>query len=130
MKHLATCSLPDVYFSILDSEVQPITINEHNKKYIHENFEKRTDRTWNELALELLSIKRELRELQQREQEIKDLLVGMSGLANSIGGGIQVQKIVKKGVVQYSDIPQLKGIDLEKYRKPPTGIRSCNIAQV
>jgi hypothetical protein len=120
MKAIANCSLPDVYYSFLGDKPTPIEINDSNRKYIQEQFEQKDDRTWNELASELISIKRELRDLQQREQEIKNLLVGMCGHANSTGGGIQVQKIVKKGCIRYSLVQELQGVDLEQYRDQAT----------
>ncbi len=120
MNSVEKCSLPDVYYSVIDEDIFKILVNEDNKKYIEEKFEKREDAKWKRLAFELQVIKRQLKELQEREQDIKDLLIGMSGHVNSIGGGIQVQKIVKKGVIEYSRIPQLQELDLEDYRKPPS----------
>lgn len=120
MKCIATCSLPEVYYSFLGDTPTPIEINDSNRKYIEEQFTQKDDRTWNELALELTSIRAERKTLDHREQEIKDLLVLMSGHVNSTGGGIQVQKIVKSGSIEYSRIPELEGVDLEPYRKKPT----------
>lgn len=117
MKDIANCSLPDVYFSVIDNdEPLGIKINEHNKKYIDENFEKRTDHKWTQLAFEYQVIKRQIGELEEREKDIRELLISMSDHANSIGGGIRVQKIVKKGSIAYSRIPSLEGVDLEQYR--------------
>jgi putative phage-type endonuclease len=56
----------------------------------------------------------------QQKEESRDLLIGMSGNQNSIGGGIRLQKIVKKGFIEYSRIPELQNIELDTYRKPCT----------
>jgi hypothetical protein len=118
MKAIDKCTLPEVYFTPLSCE--PIEVTDANRKYIQEHFQKKNDKTWNELAIELITIRRELRELAQREAEIKEALVSMSGHANSTGGGIQVEKIVKRGSIQYSRIEMLKQVDLEQYRSEPT----------
>ena len=44
----------------------------------------------------------------------------MSGGKSCVGGGVKVSSVVRKGHVDYSSIPELAGVDLEKYRKSPT----------
>jgi hypothetical protein len=34
-----------------------------------------------------------------------------------VGGGIELQRITKKGSIEYDNIPELDFVDLEKYRK-------------
>lgn len=118
MKAIDYKDLPEVYFSPLSDE--PIVITDANRKYIEEQFQRKTDRTWNELALELLTIRRQQRELNQREAEIKEALVSMSNHQNSTGGGIKLEKVVKRGSIQYSRVPQLQGVDLENFRSELT----------
>lgn len=120
MKAIVNCTLPDVYYSFIGNGPMPIEINDSNRKYIQEQFEKKDDRTWNELAQELLSIRKERKQLEMREEEIKEILIGMCEHVSSIGGGIQVEKIVKRGSIQYSRIELLKQVDLEQYRNEPT----------
>jgi putative phage-type endonuclease len=75
---------------------------------------------WIALALEYKLVTMQLKELERKQNELKENLCGMSGQHNSIGGGIRLQKIAKKGSIQYSNIPQLSDVDLEKFRKSPS----------
>jgi len=75
---------------------------------------------WIALALEYKLVTMQLKELERKQNELKDSLAGMSAHHNSIGGGIRLQKIAKKGCIKYSDIECLKSINLEEYRSPPT----------
>lgn len=58
--------------------------------------------------------------LEEREERIKEQLVQLCNNQPSVGAGIRLQKILKKGTVEYKKIPELKGVDLEKYRRDPT----------
>lgn len=51
-----------------------------------------------------------------REKEIIANLVQLAGEKNASVFGRPLTKVVRKGNVQYNKIPELKGIDLEKYR--------------
>lgn len=74
---------------------------------------------------EWISLCREYRQAEQSHKEwetIKDSLrrqlISLAGGSNTKGGGMRLSKIVRRGNVEYGIIPELKGIDLEKYRKP------------
>lgn len=46
-------------------------------------------------------------------------LIRLSGDHNCKGAGMRVTKSVRKGNIQYSEIPGIENLDCEKYRKPP-----------
>jgi putative phage-type endonuclease len=73
----------------------------------------RNEEEWLLLAKEFL----ELSDLEEKKEMIRKKLIALSGNSNSIGGGIKLSKITRKGNVDYKAIPELKGLDLEKYRK-------------
>jgi len=56
----------------------------------------------------------------KRKEEIRDYLVQISQEENATGNGIILTKVEKKGIIDYKNIPILKTIDLEEYRKPGT----------
>lgn len=58
----------------------------------------------------------EIKKLLEREKELRKELIAMSQDRDFTGSGIKVQKIVRKGSVDYSRIPELANIDLEQYR--------------
>ena len=68
---------------------------------------------YRELAAEEKRLGAEIKHLKQKLAEAdKHPLIEIDGL--------RIQKIVRKGAVDYSKIPALANIDVEKYRKPQT----------
>jgi putative phage-type endonuclease len=64
------------------------------------------------------SLKSQLKHLEAREAKLKAILVAISKGENAEGNGIKLELTSRKGLVDYSIIPELEGVDLEKYRKP------------
>ena len=64
-------------------------------------------------------VSKQLEELKKKENHYREMLIQLSNDKNSIGNGVKIQKIVRKGAIEYKDIPELKDIDLEKFRKQP-----------
>lgn len=75
---------------------------------------------WTNLSNEYLRLDRIEKDSAKRKEEIKDLLIQLSGEENAKGNGITLQKIERKGIINYSLIPDLKQMDLERFRKPNT----------
>jgi len=75
------------------------------------------DLTWKETANEWLGIQAQLQALQEREEALRQNLISMSGKSNVKGAGIKLSRVLRKGHIEYKNIPELKGVDLEKYRK-------------
>jgi hypothetical protein len=59
------------------------------------------------------------KDLDEREDNLRKLIVLRAQDRNVQGNGVRVSKIIRKGNIEYKGIPQLMGIDLEKHRKPP-----------
>lgn len=80
----------------------------------------REDNTWKELSRKYATISEMRKKLQIQEEEIKEQLVILSGSQNSMGGGIKLSKVARKGIVDYDKIIVQYNIDKEVYRKPHT----------
>lgn len=80
----------------------------------------RDDRAWKEAARRWVEALERLKEAQQAEEAAKEELIYLSDGQTSLGAGVRLQKIIRKGNVDYSKIESLNDVDLEKYRKPPT----------
>ena len=74
---------------------------------------------WWDLSDRWRMVNEKIKVLEKEEKDIRDLIIIRSQKRNTIGAGIKVTKMVKKGVVDYSQIPELEGVDLDKYRKDP-----------
>ena len=71
------------------------------------------------MAQEWLELNQRMRADKQREEELREALLSESGHQNTVGGGLQIAKIVRAGAVDYQAIPELQGVDLNQYRKAP-----------
>ncbi len=78
----------------------------------------RTDHLWHATANGWHESKQQLDEAIRYEKDQRQALILLSESRNSKGFGVKVQKIMRQGSVNYSAIPALEGIDLDKYRKP------------
>ena len=71
------------------------------------------------IAAELEEIWSELDPLLEREKEIKAVLAERE-IAGTFGG-VTVRYVSRPGTIQYKEIPELAGVDLDKYRGPSGG---------
>lgn len=129
------------YFSYRDGDFRLIEI-ERDDKYIAkmyakeddfwkrwQNFEppalterdyvERDDTVWISTASEWQEIQRQLEELKAKEKAHREQLIALASDHNTKGAGIRVQKVVRRGSVDYKKVPQLEGVDLDKFRKAP-----------
>lgn len=83
------------------------------KNYIHMD-----SKEWKDAATEYLQIKKQIADLERRQKTLKDSLFSMSNGMQATGSGVTLSKIFRKGQIDYSEIPELKTINLEKHRKP------------
>lgn len=94
-------------------------INEFvSPKLSQRDYEQRDDDIWQYTAAEWLSTASQLKILEKREKELRELLISQSQNSNSIGSGVKVAKILRKGNIQYSAIPELSTVNLDQYRAP------------
>jgi putative phage-type endonuclease len=85
-----------------------------------EDYIERSDELWEQCALQYRFVNESIKELEKREEDLRKQLIFLSGESNSKGGGISLCQINRKGNVDYSQIPELKGVDLDQYRKNST----------
>jgi putative phage-type endonuclease len=137
---LATISLNLLhYFSYKDGEFHLIEV-ERDEEFIQklyseerdfwnklQNFEPPTlekrdfiqkeDENWITLAQQWVNANQELNDLKEKEKQYRQMLIDSCCNQNCHGGGVKVQKVIRKGSVDYKSVPELEGINLEKYRK-------------
>lgn len=83
-----------------------------------DQFTNRDDNEWRFACVNWLNAKQNLTLAQKAEEIMRAELISASQSQSSKGCGVKAQKIIRNGSVQYSEIPELIGVDLEKYRKP------------
>lgn len=80
----------------------------------------RDDELWEQCASKYQSVKKQLKDLETQEEELKKQLIFLSGESNAKGGGISLCQIVRKGNVDYQKLLKQLAVDdqmIEKYRK-------------
>ncbi len=81
----------------------------------------REDSLWDEAAYELLMLDKELEALEpikKRRDDARDRLIELANGRNSRGSGVKLTQSFPKGRVNYDAIPELKLVDLDRYREP------------
>lgn len=78
----------------------------------------RRDVYFEALAREYAEVKKKLQALEEKEAELRARLIDAAQGECCSGGGLKLMKQERKGNIDYNKIPQLKGVDLENFRKP------------
>ena len=74
------------------------------------------DAAWLKKAKEWREIHNVLQEVKTTEETLRKELIELSKGQSFIGGGVQLKHGTSKGRVNYKEIPELKGVNLEDYR--------------
>lgn len=75
---------------------------------------------WIETATLLYKLQQERRALEKQEKEVAAQLQALSGHQTTQQGNFLYEVTMRRGVVNYALIPELKQVDLELYRKEDT----------
>lgn len=76
--------------------------------------------SWSSYANEYTKLCQQIKNLEDIKDSYRKELLKLCDDQNCIGGGIKVMKTVMKGRIAYDEIPEIKGMNLDKYRKSPT----------
>lgn len=82
------------------------------------DYEIRNDQEWEYASRNWLTAQKNLQLALSVEKERRIQLLDVSKSKNSKGSGVKVQRVMRKGLVDYCSIPALNELDLDKYRKP------------
>ncbi len=85
-----------------------------------QDYQFREDDSWKECVEMLKNIQMQKKLLESQESMLKEKIITMCNNRNTIGYGCKAMKIIRKGIVEYSKIPELSNVDLDKYRKSKT----------
>ncbi len=76
--------------------------------------------SWQEYSVMYMDVDMSLKALEEKKDYLRKKLIEMCGDNSCQGSGIKVISTLIKGRVDYDEIPEIKGIDLNKYRKAST----------
>ena len=92
------------------------------------DYEDRDDIEFIDTAYRYAEVEKNLVQLQDEKERLRELLVTLSNQKNCRGAGVKIAHNFRKGAIDYAKIPDLKVIDLERYRKASTSY--CTISLV
>lgn len=81
-----------------------------------------SDLNWKGYASEYRKLCEQIKNLEDIKQSYRKELLKLSEDQNCLGEGVRVMKTIMPGRVDYDSIPEIKGVDLDKYRKGSTTI--------
>lgn len=76
--------------------------------------------SWFNASMDWLRLKSEVDEGKKKQEACRQKLLALCDGKDALGFGIQVKSFVKAGSVDYSKVPELEGVDLDRYRKDST----------
>ena len=76
----------------------------------------RTDAEWITAAQEFIAAKKAADDITVALNVLKHRLAGLAQHSNEQGGGVSVARYWKTGAVNYKNVPELAGVNLEQYR--------------
>jgi len=95
----------------------------------NEELDLSADLKWRRAALRYREIRLRLENATSEEHKLRATLACMATARRTYGCGVEVLKRSRKGAVDYSAVPELRGVNLELYRKPPVAVVKINFIE-
>ena len=83
---------------------------------------------WGSYAEQYRQLCEQIKNLEEIKDSYRKELLKLSGDQNCRGGGVRVMKTIMRGRVAYDEIPEIQGVDLDKYRKNATTMWKIMVA--
>ena len=83
---------------------------------------------WKSYASQYRKLDEQIKNLEEIKESHRKELLKLCGDQNCLGEGIRVMKTSMRGRVDYDAIPELQGVNIDKYRKNPTSMWKIMIA--
>ena len=87
------------------------------------------DPQWRQAALRYREVRLRLESAAFEEHRLHAILTRMATARRTYGCGVEVLKSSRRGAVDYSAVPELRGVNLEPYRKPPVAVVKINFIE-
>jgi hypothetical protein len=94
-----------------------------------EELDLRADPNWRHAALRYREVRLRLESATFEEHNLRATLTRIATARRTYGCGVEVLKSSRKGAVDYSAVPELRGVNLEPYRKPPVAVVKINFIE-
>jgi hypothetical protein len=88
------------------------------------------DQLWLSTAKELYNVQNQRRDLEKKEKELSEFLKNLSDNQERTISGMRYSFTLRPGSVDYTIVPQLKGVNLDFYRKSPIKVWKLTIETI
>lgn len=85
---------------------------------------------WVKTAKDLYNLQQQRKNIEKTEKELALLLQKMQSNESLSYGGMRFFYEERKGLIDYGVVPELIGLDLEPYRKPPIRVWKLQVDSV
>jgi predicted phage-related endonuclease len=85
---------------------------------------------WRSLAVQYRKVRTQFEKLSLEERRLRTLLDRLATSRRTFGCGVEVLKSLRRGAVDYAQVPELRGVDLERYRKVPIPVMVVNFFEL
>ncbi len=92
----------------------------------NEELDLSTDPRWRQAALRYREVRHQLESAALEEHQLRATLERMATARRSYGCGVEVLNSSRRGAVDYALVPELRGVNLEPYRKAPVAVVKIN----
>ena len=84
------------------------------------DYVRKENQRFQDACSQLQAVREQLKELEKKEEYYKNILIDEANGVNCEGYGIRVSKVTRNGAIDYKKVPELIGVDLEKFRSNQT----------
>jgi len=100
---------------------EPPALQDKDMKDMKDNLDwKEYTRMYQETDEQIKALDEQIKALEDKKDFLRKKLIELCADQSCIGNGVKVIKTLVRGRVAYDEIPEIKGIDLDKYRKGST----------
>lgn len=85
---------------------------------------------WRSLAVQYRKVRTQFEKLGSEERRLRALLDRLATSRRTFGCGVEVLKSFRRGAVDYAPVPELRGVDLERYRKASIPVMNVNFFEL
>jgi len=96
---------------------------------VNEELDLSADPNWRHTALRYREVRLRLENAASEEHALRAMLKRMATARRTWGCGVEVLLSSRKGAVDYSAVPELRGVNLEPYRKPQVPVVKINFIE-
>ena len=87
------------------------------------------DPRWRQIALRYREVRVRREAADAEEHELRAMLEDLARARRTFGCGVELLRLSRQGAVDYTVVPELRGVNLEPYRKPPVSVVRINFLE-